>query len=92
MGVFASTTQWLLTRLKRADDGWENAMANPDYRDEPLADDRPFTPLENIRMWWAQAWRGEYHWIEGELYNQPDVRKGMVEGLATREPLTIYER
>lgn len=89
---YSVTTQWLLTRLKRADLGWERAMANPAYRDEPLAEDRPFTALEELRMWWAEAWRHEYHWLEGELYRQPEIRKGMVEGLNTREPLTVYER
>lgn len=67
-------------------------MNNPAYRDEPLAEDRPFTPLEVLRMWWAEAWRGEYHWLEGELYKQADVRIGMVEGLSVREELTVYER
>ena len=89
---FSVTTQWLLRRLKRADLGWERAMAHPDYRDEPLAEDKPFTVIEVARMWWTEAWRGEYHWLEGELYRQPEIRKGMVEGLNTREQLTIYER
>jgi hypothetical protein len=88
--LFSVTTQFLLRRLRRADKGWESAMAHKRYRDEPN-EERPFTDEEHLRMWWAQSWRGEYHWIEGELYKQPDVRRGMCEGLTTREPLTIYE-
>lgn len=66
-------------------------MRHPKYRDEP-SDDRPFSDEDWQRYWWADQWRLAYHDYEAALYNQRDVRLGMVEGLVGREPLTIYER
>jgi hypothetical protein len=88
--ILSVTTQFLLRRLRRADLGWERAMNHKRYRDEP-SEDRPFTPEEALRMFWAEAWRGEFHWLEGELYKQRDVRLGMVEGLNVRQEVTQYE-
>lgn len=89
MTFFSVTTQWLLNRLKRADKGWEKAILHPKYRDEPL-EDKAFTPAEHVRMFWAESWRCEFHWIESELYKQPEIRSGLCEGVSTREPMTIY--
>ncbi len=65
-------------------------MAHKRYRDEP-SEDRPFTKQESLRYWWADTWRLVFHEYENALYSEPDVRRGMVEGLNVREPLTYYE-
>lgn len=83
------STEALVRRLKKCDERWCRAMAHPKYRDEP-SEDRPFTEEEARRYWWADQWRLAYHEYESALYQQRDVRLGMVEGLLVRETTTVY--
>lgn len=83
-------TEFLLRRLRRCDQGWERGMAHPGYRDEPT-DEHAFTDEEQRRMYWVQSWRFAFHDFEQALYDQEDVRRGMIEGLSTREVATVYE-
>lgn len=65
-------------------------MLHPLYRDEPT-EEKPFTPEEELRYWWADNWRLLFHEYESALYRQRDVRHGLLEGLSQREPLVVYE-
>lgn len=85
------TTEWLSERLAAADRRWEKAMAHPRYRDEP-SDDKPFTASDSLRYFWADTWRKVFHEYENALYRRPEVRRGMVEGLTNRVPLTDFQR
>lgn len=82
------TTQWLLKQMKAIDIKWERAIRRPSYKDEPK-EGETFTPTETLSYWWADSWRRAFHWFEGELYQQPDVRAGLVEGLSVREEITF---
>lgn len=84
------TVEKLVSRMRFCDRRWSKAMVNPNYRDEP-SEDRPFTEENKLRYWWADSWRKLFHQYESALYQEPEVRRGMVEGLVTREPLTVYE-
>ena len=84
------TTEKLISGLRYCDARWETAICHPEYRDEPT-EDKPFTEENHRRYWWADQWRLLFHEFENALYRQPDVRAGMIEGLTTREPLTIYD-
>lgn len=81
---------YLTAALRYCDYRWERAMAHPAYRDEP-SDEKPFTDAELLRYWWADSWRNLYHEYESELYRQPEIRHGLLEGASYREPLPIYE-
>lgn len=80
----------MVARLQRVDKRWEAAICHRLYRDEATAE-KPFTAPEWNQFLWACAWRDLFHKYEEALYAHPDIRAGLVEGITTREPLTIYE-
>ena len=85
-------TVFLLARLRKCDERWSKAMARKGYPEpDESTPEKPFTPREFELYCFADAWRDAFHKYEGLLYQQPDIREGMITGLCTREPLTIYE-
>jgi hypothetical protein len=84
------TTDQILVRLRYCDERWTKAIMHRKYRDEET-ELTPFSDEERRRYWWADTWRNLFHVYEGMLYDQRDVRLGMIEGLTTKSLPTDYE-
>lgn len=89
--IFSVTTTFLLRRLRRADKGWERAMSAKAYPFPDDADEKPFTPVEALRFWWADSWRQEYSWLENQLLKQPDVRAGLCFGYSEQQDPVYHD-
>jgi hypothetical protein len=63
-------------------------MKRPGYRDD--SSEQAFNETEQRLYRWADAWRLLYHRYEALLFDDAMIRRGLLEGLATREEPTQY--
>lgn len=74
------TLNKLLARHAQANKKWLKACKSPHY---PYDEAKPLKAKEKQALRWAIIWRRAVHEIEDKMLADPEVIKGLVEGLTS---------